>query len=303
MFYLRRYGFVLLVLVAILFPFIFYSSEMTTRKEVSLVERVVYAVTSPVQWIFSITTNGVSHTLSSYVDLRTAKESAISLQDENARLQVKMQVLKELELENIRLRELLNFVKHVDLQFVSGEIKSADPTFLYKSMRLSRGEADGVRPGMAVVAAEGAVGVVMRTADKSCDVLLVTDPNSDLDVIVVRNRRRGIVEGNLGRNLRFKYSDRGTRVQVGDEIISSGLTGAFPRGITVGKVSKIGIDTDGVSQTIEVEPAVDFSHLSEALILLQPSREVETIRKVGGDIWMKGIMESVPSSKVSSRGI
>jgi rod shape-determining protein MreC len=147
---------------------------------------------------------------------------------------------------------------------------------------------------MAVVAAEGAVGVVMRTLAGYSDVLLLNDPNSNLDVIVARNRRRGMLEGSSGQTMLFKYADRGSRVLVGDEIVTSGLTGPFPRGIVVGKVARIRVEPDGVTQVIEVEPAVNFAEVSEALILLRSSREVDVIRKLGGVDWMKKLVESVP---------
>lgn len=292
--YLRRYGFVLLVIAAILFPFAFYSSDLAARRELSFVERVVYTVSRPVQFAFSLFNEHLRQAVTSYVTLRNAKAEALHLNEENARLNVKLQMLHEVEIENNRLRKLLNFVKQVDLKFVSGHVQSADPSFLYKSIRLNRGEAEGVLPGMSVVAANGAVGVVMRTVDRFSDVLLITDPNSDLDVIVSRNRRRGVLQGSTGTTMTFKYSDRGSRVQVGDEIVSSGLTGAFPRGISVGRVTRIKLEGDGVSQVIEVEPSVNFSELSEALILLRPSHEVDVIRKVGGGEWMKKIVEAVP---------
>lgn len=293
--FLKRYGFAFLVIAAVLFPFAFYSSDLSQRRELSIIEKLVYTVSRPVEFVFALSTNKTKNVVDSYVDLRDAKEEARRLSDENSKMAVQMQMLKEVEVENNRLRKLLNFVKSVDVRFVAGQVLSADPSFLYKSIRLNRGEDEGVSPGMAVVAAQGAVGVVMRVLAGSADVLLLTDPNSNLDVIVSRNRRRGILEGSTGNAMLFKYSDRGSRVQVGDEIITSGLTGAFPRGISVGRVARIKLEADGITQVIEVEPSVNFSEVSEALILLRPSREIDVIRRVGGDAWMKKLVETVQS--------
>lgn len=290
----RKYGFVLLVLSALIFPFAFYSSDVSTRRDLSFIEKVVYTVSRPVELAFNLVTHQSSGLVNSYIDLRGAREEARQLKEENSRLSVQMQMLKEVEKENERLQKLLNFVRQVNLKFVSGQVHSADPSFLYQSIRLNRGETDGVLPGMAVVAAEGAVGVVMRTLKSYSDVLLLNDPNSNLDVIVARNRRRGMLEGSSSQGMIFKYADRGSRVIVGDEILTSGLTGPFPRGIVVGKVSRIRVEPDGVSQLIEVEPAVNFAEVAEALILLRSSREVEVIRKLGGGDWMKRLVETVP---------
>jgi rod shape-determining protein MreC len=290
----RRYGFALLVLSAFVFPFAFYSSDVALRRDLSFAEKVVYTLSRPVEFGFTVVTKHSSTLWKSYVDLRGARQEAEKLREENSRLSVRMQMLQEVEKENERLQKLLNFVGQVNLKFVSGHVHSGDPSFFYRSVRLDRGESDGVLPGMAVVAAEGAVGVVMRTVKSYSDVLLLNDPNSNLDVIVARNRRRGMLEGSPTQGMLFKYADRGSRVIVGDEIVTSGLTGPFPRGIMVGKVTRIRVEPDGVSQVIEVEPAVNFAEVSEALILLRTSREVDVIRKVGGVDWMKRLVESVP---------
>jgi rod shape-determining protein MreC len=290
----RRYGFALLVLSAFIFPFAFYSSDVSTRRDLSLVEKIVYTISRPLEFAFNVVTQHSSSFVKSYVDLRGAREESELLQDENSKLSVQIQMLREVEKENERLQKLLNFVRKVNFKFVSGHVQSGDPSFLYRSIRLNRGDSDGVLPGMAVVAAEGAVGVVMRTLKSYSDVLLLNDPNSNLDVIVARNRRRGMLEGSSGQGMLFKYADRGSRVIVGDEIVTSGLTGPFPRGIVVGRVTRIRVEPDGVSQMIEVEPAVNFAEVSEALILLRSSREVDVIRKVGGVDWMKKLVETIP---------
>lgn len=290
--YLRRYGFVLLVVVALLLPFVFYSSDLSEKRELSLLERGFYMVSRPVQATILFFSETTRRGFQNYIDLRNAKSEAGQLREQNAQLNVQIQVFRELEGENMRLRQLLNFAQRIDLKFVTGEVQSADPSFVYKSIRLNRGEADGVQPGMAVVGGEGAVGVIMRTLKNTCDVLLITDPNSNLDVIVARNRRRGVLEGAAGPYMKFKYTDRGSRVQVGDEIVTSGLTGAFPRGISVGRVSQVSVDADGVSQIIDVQPSVNLERLSEGLILLRPSKEIEVIQGVGGKDWMKKILES-----------
>lgn len=290
----RRYGFGLLVLCAIVYPFAFYSSDAAARRDLSFVEKLVYTVSKPVEAIFDLVIHQSSELIHSYVDLRTARIEADELKDANAKLAVQMQMMQELERENERLQKLLNFVRQVNLTFVSGQVQSGDPSFFYKSIRLNRGESDGVLPGMAVVASEGALGVVMRTVSGYSDVLLLNDPNSNLDVIVARNRRRGMLEGGAGSSMLFKYAERGGKVMVGDEIVTSGLTGPFPRGIAVGRVVRIRVEPDGITQVVEVEPVVNFSEVSEALILLRNSREVDVIRRVGGVDWMKKIVESVP---------
>jgi rod shape-determining protein MreC len=229
--------------------------------------------------------------LSRYVDLRNAKKLAVELTDENARLKLQLQALSEVAGENTRLRGLLNLVQRRDLKFRSCEVEAVDPSFMFKNIRISCGEGDGIIPGMGVVSASGVVGIVMRTSGSFSDVLLVTDANSNLDVIVARNRRRGILAGNAHGTMSFKHFDRGTRVQAGDEVVASGLTGPFPAGLIVGYVAHVEGVSEGGPQDIEVEPSADISRISEVLVLLQPSREVNTIRSIGGDEWLRKVVE------------
>jgi rod shape-determining protein MreC len=289
--YFQRYGLWLLFAFAVLFPFVFYSGDTSMRRDLSVVERMVSALTRPVEFVVSGTSTNVSSFLNRYLDLRNAKLRSIELTDENARLKLQLQALAEVAAENVRLRGLLNLVQRRELKFRSCEVEAVDPSFMFRNIRISCGEKDGIVPGMGVVSAEGVVGVVMRTNPSFSDVLLVSDPNSNLDVIVARNRRRGILAGNAQGTMSFKHFDRGSRIQSGDEIVASGLTGPFPAGLIVGHVAQMKGDSESAFQDVEVEPAADISRLSEVLVLLQPSREVDAIRRIGGDDWLRKIVE------------
>ncbi|NBW82382.1 hypothetical protein EBR21_11570, partial [bacterium] len=125
----RRYGFALLVLSAFIFPFAFYSSDVSTRRDLSLVEKIVYTISRPLEFSFNIVTQQSSSFIKSYVDLRGAREESEQLRDENSKLSVQIQMLREVEKENERLQKLLNFVRKVNFKFVSGHVQSGDPSF------------------------------------------------------------------------------------------------------------------------------------------------------------------------------
>ncbi|APJ04150.1 rod shape-determining protein MreC [Silvanigrella aquatica] len=288
----RRYGFWLVALMALVYTMYFFSTSHPTKKELSILEKIVYTLSKPVEVIFLSSTHSIYSMYHSFVDLKNARKEADELHRENAELKVKIRTLDDIILENNRLRKLLNLTERTSVKFVTCEVTSSDPSFVYKNVRINQGSKNGLQPGMGVVAEEGVIGVIMRVSDNHSDVLLLVDPNSNLDVIVARNRRRGVLQGGMADSMQFKYLERGSSILVGDEIVTSGLTGSFPSGILVGKVTNIRVSADGVSQTIEVKPAVDFSDISEALVLLNPNREVDVIRKVGGVDWMKKLLEA-----------
>jgi len=228
-----------------------------------------------------------------YIDLKDTKAKFIALKEENTQLNLELNILREVQKENTKLRQMLHFAKSLDVQFLTAEVQSFDASFFYKSVRVSRGEKDGVSAGMGVVNYEGVVGIIMRTMPTVSDVLLVTDPNFSLDILIGRNRRRAILQGTGLNSMGLKYAERGSRIQVGDEIVTNGLTGAFPRGILVGRVGRVSHEQNGFSQDVDVAPAVNFSQVSDVLILLKTSAEVDTIKKIGGTSWSAQLIEQL----------
>ena len=125
---------------------------------------------------------------------------------------------------------------------------------------------------MPVVNTQGVVGRIIWSSPNYSKVLLLSDPNSGVDVMVQRSRARGVVEGAGKDRLRLKYLQQGMDIIPGDKLITSGAAGVFPPDILVGVVRSVEKEDTGLFQKVEVDPAVDFDHLEEALIILQRRR-------------------------------
>lgn len=290
--FIKRYAFWIISIFTVGLAVSFFSSTLVVNRELSFFEKIVYVASKPIELVFYYGKKWVVTSYESYIDLKNAKHEAEISKKENMELKAKLNILATTSLENERLRKLLDFKDKSQFKLLSCQVIQADPSFLYKNVRINRGKNDGVQYGMGVVTTEGVVGVIIRVYNNFSDVLLLTDPNSNMDVIVARNRRRGVLQGGLSYTMQFKYFERGSNLLISDEIITSGLTGAFPSGIPIGKVVSISSSKDNVTQIVEVEPAVDFSDFKEALILLTPNREVNTIRAEGGPDWIKKLIES-----------
>jgi rod shape-determining protein MreC len=180
--------------------------------------------------------------------------------------------LQELKLTNVRLRNLLNFQKTATSQVLSAEVIGKDPSPWYQTVIIDKGKNEGVTRGMAVVIPEGIVGQVMDVSDKYSKVLLIIDPNSAVDALVQRTRARGIIKGESSGRCIFKYVLRQYDVGVGEKVVSSGLDGVFPKGIAVGRISRVIRRSAGIFQEVIVTPSVDFEKLEEILIVLNPPR-------------------------------
>lgn len=176
----------------------------------------------------------------------------------------------EIKLSNDRLRNLLNFQKSTDIEMIACEVIANDPSSLFKTIIIDKGESDGLKRGLPVVVPEGIVGQIIDVSYHYSKVLLVIDSNSAVDALVQRTRARGLIKGSVSGNCRLDYVLRKLELDVGDILISSGLDGVYPKGLKLGKVSHVVKQNSGIFQETNVTPFVDFQKLEEVLVLLNP---------------------------------
>jgi rod shape-determining protein MreC len=184
-----------------------------------------------------------------------------------AELQKEDHQMKEMALANERLKRLLEFREKISASVVAAEVIGQDPSSWFRSITINKGEKDGVQKGMAVISPEGVIGQILKTSLYHSTVLLITDYNSAIDSIVQRTRAKAIVEG-LGENrCQLKYLLRKEEVVVGDVVVTSGLSGNFPKGLMVGEIRKVEKRGHGVFQYAELAPSVDLTRLEEVLVI------------------------------------
>jgi rod shape-determining protein MreC len=212
-----------------------------------------------------------------YVDL-------VGVRAENQQLRVELERLREeharllgVMQENARLRNMVGFMEaYPTLQVVPARIIGRDvsPFFRVTSIRIQVDPAR-VEEGMPVVASAGVVGHVSQVEGAWAEVVLAVDPRSSIDVIVQRNRARGIANG-LGHaddyHSRIAYLLRRDQVRIGDVVVTSGVGGRFPPDLVVGRVASVPAAEFGMFQEVVLEPAVDFSRLEEVFVIVDEVR-------------------------------
>ncbi|HET7007657.1 MAG TPA: rod shape-determining protein MreC [Candidatus Binatia bacterium] len=182
-------------------------------------------------------------------------------------LEIERQRLLEAEATNQQLQKLLNFRSELPKGAITATIIANSATSWFQSCVLNKGSADGVRKGMAVVTPLGIVGKVVAVTGRTAKILLLTDPNSGIDVLVQRTRSRGIVSGSLESGTVLKYMKRSEDVQEGDRLVTSGLDNVFPKGLLVGTVIKVRKQNRGLFQSVEVWPAVQAARVEHVLVV------------------------------------
>jgi rod shape-determining protein MreC len=173
----------------------------------------------------------------------------------------------EAELANERLRKLLGFEPDVQQAMLAARVVGRDPSPWAKTIVIDKGTRNSVRQGAPVVVPEGVVGVVVEASARYAKVLLLIDPNSAVDAVVQSSRARGIVKGAGSGFCVFDYVLRKHQVRVGDNVISSGLDGVFPKGLRVGRISEVVRQNAGIFQNVSLTPYVDFEVLEEVFVI------------------------------------
>lgn len=186
-------------------------------------------------------------------------------------LEIERQRLLEAEATNRQLQRLLDFRSELPAGAITASIIANSATSWFQSCVLNKGSVDGVRKGMAVVTPLGVIGKVVSVTGRTAKVLLLTDPNSGIDVLIQRTRSRGIVSGSLESGTVLKYMKRSEDVQEGDRLVTSGLDNVFPKGLLVGTVIKVRKQSRGLFQSVEVWPAVQAGRVEEVLVVAAES--------------------------------
>jgi rod shape-determining protein MreC len=238
------------------------------KPEGGMLSRGLYTALGPLMSGVSSVHTRVKYVWQSYVGLIGVREQNQSLKEEIRKLRRDNATLLDKERENHRLKKLLDLRASHEFPSIAAQVVGEDAVGWYRTLFINRGLEDGVRPDMPVTVAEGVVGRVVNSSSDISRIILLTDPNHSVDCRVARTRDRGVLSGLLERGCILRYISLKSDMKPGDEVVTSGLDGIFPRGLPIGKVEKVEKGTQGLFLEARIIPSVDFSEIEEVLVVL-----------------------------------
>jgi rod shape-determining protein MreC len=188
-------------------------------------------------------------------DFVAVYQNNVRLARENERLLNWQQAALGLASENARLRDLLKLTPEPAATFITARVIANSGGAYVRSLMVYAGYENGVVRGQAAVTGEGLVGRVLEVGSRAARVLLVTDLNSRVPVIVEGSQRRALLAGDNSERPYLRYLDAGAGIKIGDRVVTSGQGGVFPPGLPVGVVASV----DG--EAPRVEPYVEMSRI------------------------------------------
>ena len=212
-------------------------------------------------------------------EIYTVFDANQKLRQERDRLLHWQALARKLETENRALKGLLNFNAGPEPRFIAARVVADTGGAFAHSLILNAGERAGVRKGQAAVTGDGLIGRISGVGSRSSRLLLITDLNSRIPIVIESTRIRAVLAGTNSGRPRMIHLPTGAMVAIGDRVVTSGHGGVFPNGLPVGVVTSV---TDGI---IEIQPYVNRERIEYVRVL---------------DYGLRGIVQSGPDRRTGS---
>ncbi len=228
------------------------------KSQLPLVERMRANVSDAIAPIL----DAVSQPVGTVNEMVTEAKQLAQIRTENSDLKARNErllrwqaVARRLEAENDSLRKLMNLVAEPAQRQLTTRVIGDQGSAFVRSILVNAGAREGVEPGQAAITGAGLAGRVVQVGNRSARVLLVTDMNSRIPVLVGGARNRAVLAGNNSDQPMVVHLAPSVEVPPGARVVTSGQGGLLPPDLPVGVVAEVG------ESGVRVQPFVDFDHM------------------------------------------
>ena len=216
----------------------------------------------------------LSENINGVTEIGKLRAENIRLSEENARLKEWYQTALTLQAENQSLRDFLNVQAEADRTYLTTRILSDSNGRFVKSFLVPAGHQDGVKKGQAVITESGLIGRIVSTGKNTARVLLITDLNSRIPVMIEDTKHRAVLGGQNDKNLILHHYQKDSGISIGARIVTSGHDGILPANIPIGIITDIDHDI------IYVTPLADMERIHYVQIINSENHDISEKRLV-----------------------
>jgi len=192
----------------------------------------------------------------------------LELKQQIADLVVNISRLKKIERENKRLRKLLGFQKTLPYKTIAASVITRDSTDWRRSFIIDKGSKGGIKDGMSCATDKGFIGKVVEVGSVSSKVSLVSDPGSRIGVIVEPSRDSGVLIGSPDGTSKIIYLSLDSKIKRGNKVITAGFGECSPKGLPVGEVIRVGMESARLYKYAIVKPYENTGSVEEVLCII-----------------------------------
>lgn len=209
-----------------------------------------------------------------------AENEALKKQVDELTVELNTVNLEQYELEN--LRELLELdQKYPSYEKVAANVIGKNSSNWFSYFTIDKGSNDGIEVDMNVIAGSGLVGIVSDVGPNYAKVTSIINDTTKVYGMVTTTSDNLIVNGslqNMNENMVIDFSnlnDSDDEVQVGDPVVTSYISDKYQQGILIGYISDLTTDSNNLTKSGTITPAVDFEHIEEVLVILNKKQTTE----------------------------
>lgn len=260
-----------IILTIIILVVVVIVSNISTGN-LSVMEGTIGKIFMPIQNGIIFLKNKITGNDQELSDIQTLKDENQKLKDENSKLQEQVRELEILKSENNTLKEYVNLKdKYSTYTTVPAYVIQRSISNYEKLIVINAGTDEGINVNMPVISESGLVGYVISVTNDTAKVQTIIDTASNVSANIANVQDSVILKGTQNSTdiLKATYIPADSTILQGDQVVTSGLGGIYPKGILVGTVKNI-INTQNESDRYaEIEVATDFSNLETVLVITE----------------------------------
>ena len=266
---------IIVLLVSVILFVSLISLSIRNSGNIPFIQQASNDITAIIGRIYSKPANAIIDTFDSIDNLQDTYEENQRLKIEIDRIYERQAELSTLAEENNRLEEELELKQSLtDYKTISGVVISRNPDNWVDQLIIDRGSQDGVSKGMPVMSGNGLIGRISETSPTSSKVVLLTNIEQtsnqiSSEIIMEDETVNGIISDHNEETDQLLMSQitSTTEIKVGELVTTSGLGGTIPRGLVIGEVEKVSMDSYGLGQQVYVKPSADFNNIRFVTII------------------------------------
>ena len=243
--------------------------------EQSILRTWIVTVFAPVVDVAGGALSSIKDGVSSYVDLRHAREENIELRERVQQLSDEANTLRERAAEFELLRRQLALPARAEYRELSANVTARDASLWFRRLTIDRGTLDGVKLSMPVATSGGIVGRVVSVGLRWAMVQVITDKQAGVGAMLQTSRAMGEVRGLDNARCEMKNVSSSENVQEGDAIVTTGLDRIYPKGLLVGVVERVEDDPNAPWHRLIVKPAAPVDRVEHVVVLLVEQKDLK----------------------------
>ncbi len=233
-------------------------------------QNIISKVVLPVQNGITYLKNKISKNNAFFADLDSLRQENQTLKDENSKLEQQLRELEVIKAENETLKQYQALAeKYQNYKTMPAYVINRDISNYSKTIVINVGKDDGIKENMTVIADEGLVGYILSVTSNTAKVQTIIDSASATSCITSSTRDLMVCKGTIDgtSTLKASYISIDSNIIEGDSVETSGMGGLYPKGMHIGRVTKVTEGKNKIDTTLEIQSAVNFDKLETVLII------------------------------------